>query len=119
MTSDESTAVPGQQHPATSAAPSRDKEIASMIPTDKESLFNFRLDWEAIEKFGILENKIRSWVTKKIEEYLGENEVTLCSFIMGKLATRSSPKDLLGTYYTHTLYDLLLAHFLYNVFRGT
>jgi RNA-binding protein 25 len=39
---------------------------------------------------------MRPWVTKKIAEYLGEEEKTLTDFIMTKVAQHCSPTDLLG-----------------------
>ena len=71
-----------------------DKFIANQIPKEKSELFAYTLDWTTIKKSGILDSVILPWVQKKIEEYLGESEETLCSFIMSKLAAQSSPGDL-------------------------
>lgn len=81
--------------PATDSQ-ARDKAIANQIPTDKAALFGFELNWAVIEQFNILNSIIQPWVAKKIEEYLGENEETLCGFIMTKLASHCSPVELLN-----------------------
>lgn len=80
---------------ATPSAPAMgDKAIANQIPTEKGALFAYSLDWAVIKKSGILDTIILPWVRKKIEEYLGESEETLCSFIMSKLTAQNSPNDL-------------------------
>lgn len=38
---------------------------------------------------------MKSWVTKKIMEYLGEEEKTLIDFIMGKIVSHTAPADIL------------------------
>ena len=74
----------------------RDKSIASKIPMDKESLFSFKLDWDVIRKHEIIKNTISPWVAKKVQEYLGESEETLCNFIITKLSAQSTPLELIG-----------------------
>lgn len=70
--------------------------VANLIPIEKDDLFNYSLDWTVIKKHGILDQVIKPWVSKKVEEYLGENEETLCSFILSKLVAECSPRELLG-----------------------
>ena len=77
-------------------AQARDRALASQIPTDKEALFSYKLNWELIKKSDILTTIIAPWVSKKILEYLGEAEETLCSFILTKLSAQSTPSQLLG-----------------------
>ena len=43
----------------------------------------------------VLENKLRQWVTKKIVEYLGEEEPTLRDFILTKIGERSKPQAII------------------------
>lgn len=38
---------------------------------------------------------MKPWVTKKIMEYLGEEEKTLIDFIMGKIAAHTPPNEIL------------------------
>ena len=56
----------------------------------------FKGKWSIIKSHNILDSVILPWVRKKIEEYLGENEETLCEFIMSKLTAECSPNELLG-----------------------
>jgi len=73
----------------------RIKNVIDTIPTEKELLFQYAVDWDVIEKNGLLEKRMRSWICKRIIEYLGEEEKTLIDFIINKLSTRIAPDDLL------------------------
>lgn len=39
---------------------------------------------------------MKPWVTKKIVEYLGEEEPTLIDFVVSKMAGRMSPEEILS-----------------------
>lgn len=73
----------------------RQKQIVDRIPTQRKELFQCAVDWEAVDRHRIVEGVMRSWVVKKIVEYLGEEEATLTDFILSKLSSRSSPDSLL------------------------
>lgn len=47
------------------------------------------------EQFNIVTDKMTSWVTKKIHEYLGEEEPTMIEFIIKKLQQRAPPQSIL------------------------
>ena len=38
---------------------------------------------------------MRQWVAKKVQEYLGEEEDSLCEFILSKLRAHCAPQELL------------------------
>jgi len=71
------------------------KQIVSMIPTSKEDLFGYNIDWDIVEEAEIVSKKMKPWVTKKIIEYLGEEEATLIDFVVTKMANRMPPKEIL------------------------
>lgn len=95
------------------------KTLVDQIPTDKDALFAFPINWTAVEKvcpylseisvhlrshsrvalnaeqFNIVTDKMHSWVTKKIHEYLGEEEPTMIEFIIKKLRQRAAPQSIL------------------------
>jgi len=71
------------------------KAIIEKIPTEKEKLFAFILDWEIIQKKQIVKNKMEPWVEKKIVEYLGEKEHTLINFIVNNINQQVSPEKIL------------------------
>ncbi len=69
------------------------KSIIDKIPTDKNALFNYELDWGEIDR--TIEKKVRPWINKKIIEYIGEPEPTLVDFIYSKVIAGSSPQSIL------------------------
>ena len=70
------------------------KSIIDRIPTQKEDLFNYKLDRNEIDN-NLMERKIRPWINKKIIEYIGEPEPTLVDFICSKVLAGSSPQSIL------------------------
>jgi hypothetical protein len=48
------------------------KALADKIPADKDSLFAYKVDWEACDRHGVVDAAIKPWVIKKFVEYLGE-----------------------------------------------
>ncbi|KFB53645.1 AGAP004546-PA-like protein [Anopheles sinensis] len=69
------------------------KSIIDKIPTEKNDLFNYPLDWNEIDS--TIEKKIRPWINKKIIEYIGEPEPTLVDFICSKVLAGSTPQGIL------------------------
>ena len=43
-----------------------------------------------------MEERIKQWVNKKIQEYIGEEELTLVDFICGKVKNQCNPETLLN-----------------------
>lgn len=70
------------------------KSIIDKIPTEKNDLFNYHLDWNEIDSV-LMDKKIRPWINKKIIEYIGEPEPTLVDFICSKVMAGSSPQGIL------------------------
>lgn len=70
------------------------KSLIEKIPTEKDALFAYQLDWSAIDN-GLMERKIRPWINKKIIEYIGEPEPTLVDFICSKVLAGSQPQIIL------------------------
>ncbi|CAD5225681.1 unnamed protein product [Bursaphelenchus okinawaensis] len=71
------------------------KDLINDIPTGKEDLFAYPLDWEMVDQ-SLVDEKIKPWVDKKIKEYIGEEEPTLVNFICDKIAEHGEPQRLLG-----------------------
>jgi len=71
------------------------QNIIDKIPTGKEGLFAVEIDWTLIDKHKIVDRKMKPWVSKKIMEYLGEEEKTLIDFIMNKITAHTPPNEML------------------------
>ena len=71
------------------------KKIMDMVPTGKDELFGFHLDWNVVSRYRIVEEKVRPWVVKKVVEFLGEEESDLISFIVDELKKRPAPEKFL------------------------
>eukprot|EP01029_Cantina_marsupialis_P020249 TRINITY_DN473_c9_g1_i1.p1 TRINITY_DN473_c9_g1~~TRINITY_DN473_c9_g1_i1.p1 ORF type:complete len:813 (-),score=277.20 TRINITY_DN473_c9_g1_i1:78-2516(-) len=71
------------------------RKIAKQIPAKTSDLFNFQVDWNSVKENNLIERKMKPWVSKKIAEYLGEEEPTMISFILEQLNENTKPKEVL------------------------
>ncbi|XP_071162710.1 RNA-binding protein 25-like [Mytilus edulis] len=71
------------------------KHLIENIPTAKEELFSYPLDWTIVDQ-SLMDKRIKPWVNKKIIEYIGEEEPTLTDFICQKVMARSTPQSILN-----------------------
>jgi len=78
-----------------SSANAQDLQIlAEKVPTDKDKVFAYPLNWAGIDEAKIIEKRVVPWVSKKIAEYIGEEEKSLIDFIISKLNARAPPDDI-------------------------
>lgn len=70
------------------------KQLIERIPTAKEELFGFSLEWAMVDST-LMEKRIKPWINKKIIEYIGEEEASLVEYICQKVVGRSSPRTIL------------------------
>jgi len=59
------------------------KQLIDTIPKTKEALFAYNIDWAIYDKHDLHE-RMRPWISKKITEFLGEEETTLVDFVVSK-----------------------------------
>ncbi|GLT86435.1 hypothetical protein SLE2022_045760 [Rubroshorea leprosula] len=57
------------------------KQLIDMIPKTKEELFSHEINWDVYDKHALHE-RMRPWISKKITEFLGEEEKTLVDYIV-------------------------------------
>ena len=70
------------------------KKLVESIPTDREELFNFKIDWDQLDQ-NLMDKRIKPWVNRKIVEYIGEEEQTLNEFICSKILVKVNPDKIL------------------------
>ncbi|CAA2982189.1 RNA-binding protein 25 [Olea europaea subsp. europaea] len=57
------------------------KQLIDTIPKTKDELFSYEINW-AIYDQNALQERMRPWISKKIMEFLGEEEVMLVDYIV-------------------------------------
>eukprot|EP01103_Thecamoeba_quadrilineata_P018686 TRINITY_DN724_c0_g1_i1.p1 TRINITY_DN724_c0_g1~~TRINITY_DN724_c0_g1_i1.p1 ORF type:complete len:695 (+),score=172.47 TRINITY_DN724_c0_g1_i1:120-2087(+) len=70
------------------------KNVIASIPADVDELFAFTVNWDTVDQKLIVDRKMKMWVTKKIVEYLGEEEVELINFILEKISSHTPPSEI-------------------------
>ncbi|XP_051507554.1 RNA-binding protein 25-like [Myxocyprinus asiaticus] len=70
------------------------KSLIEKIPTVKQELFNYPLDWNMVDST-LMDRRIRPWINKKIIEYIGEEEATLVDYVCSKVMAHSTPEGIL------------------------
>eukprot|EP01039_Chlorochromonas_danica_P007117 gene7117-7869_t len=70
------------------------EQIVDQIPTEKEALFAFAVNWDVLDRHDVVRSVLKAWIVKKIVQYLGEEEESLTHFIVSKLSAHCSPLDL-------------------------
>lgn len=71
----------------------RTKELYKRLPKSKEDVFNYRINWNALYKFDVIEKVARPWIGKKLKEYVGEEEYSFIQLVIKKLNSKCSPED--------------------------
>ena len=79
--------------------------LISKIPKNKRDLFDFKINWNLLAKVATLqpldlqsdlvEKKIKPWLCKQTEQYIGEQEIGFVNMILKKLANKESPQQIL------------------------
>ncbi|KAL8121226.1 RNA-binding motif protein 25-like isoform X1 [Apium graveolens] len=57
------------------------KQLIDTIPKTKDELFSYEINWAVYDK-NKLHERMRPWISKKITEFLGEEETSLVNYIV-------------------------------------
>jgi len=70
-------------------------ELVKTIPSGKDELFGVAVDWEMVKKANLIPEKLHPWVTKKIAEFLGEEEASMIQFVIGMLDSCTAAAEMI------------------------
>ena len=65
------------------------KNIKNIIPTNKEELFNYKIDWDLIIKYELKRKRIKKFIEKKLLDYFDDVD-SFTKFILEKLGVLTS-----------------------------
>ncbi|KAL3654071.1 hypothetical protein CASFOL_003752 [Castilleja foliolosa] len=69
------------------------KQLIDTIPKTKDELFSYDINWATYDQ-NALHERMRPWISKKITEYLGEEEVTLVDYIVSSTQEHVEAKEM-------------------------
>ncbi|KAI3744607.1 hypothetical protein L1987_57693 [Smallanthus sonchifolius] len=70
------------------------KQLIDTIPKTKDELFSYPINWVVYDKNGLHE-RMRPWISKKITEFLGEEETTLVDYIVSSTQEHVTADEML------------------------
>lgn len=70
------------------------KQLIDTIPKTKDELFSYAINWGTYDKNGLHE-RMRPWISKKITEFLGEEERTLVDYIVSSTQEHVTADEML------------------------
>ncbi|KAH9490308.1 putative RNA-binding protein 25 [Bulinus truncatus] len=90
---DDEKSTPGDKKATAEEKRQKIKQLIESIPTAKDELYAYTVDWDIVDQ-NLMDKRIKPWVTKKIIEYIGEEEPTLTEFICQKVVAKSTPQSI-------------------------
>jgi len=70
------------------------KQLYANIPKKKNDLYKYPLNWEIVEKYDLIEKKLRPYVSKKIHDYLHQEELGIVNLILKKVKSKNPPQEI-------------------------
>ncbi|XP_076918751.1 RNA-binding motif protein 25-like isoform X1 [Bidens hawaiensis] len=70
------------------------KQLIDTIPKTKDELFSYPINWEVYNMNGLHE-RMRPWISKKITEFLGEEEMSLVDYIVSSTQEHVTADEML------------------------
>ena len=71
------------------------KALIPRLPKEQQEIFAYAIDWDAVQKFEVVQRIARPWVAKKIKEYLGVEEPGMIRLVVELLETGQCTPDTL------------------------
>lgn len=71
------------------------KRLIATIPIAKEDLLTYEVNWAIVDKGQLVESKMKPWVSKKIADYLGEEEPMLIKYVMEMLTEHAKASSII------------------------
>jgi len=73
------------------------KELVDLVPKETKHVFGYELDWKRIVEAGLVEKKMRFWISDRLKQYLGGHEDSeLTDFVVGFLTERTKPAKIVS-----------------------
>ncbi|KAK9832941.1 hypothetical protein WJX74_002428 [Apatococcus lobatus] len=93
----EQATAAGLANPAPEDFEARKRSIIDSLPSSQKDVFAFAVNWDAFSSpNSAVAGRIRTYVSKKIAELLGEEEQTLVDFVMEKLQEHAQAQQMLN-----------------------
>ncbi|KAK6139216.1 hypothetical protein DH2020_027036 [Rehmannia glutinosa] len=70
------------------------KQLIDTIPKTKDELFSYEINWVIYDQ-NALHERMRPWISKKITDFLGEEEVTLVDYIVSSTQEHVDAREML------------------------
>lgn len=75
-------------------------ELRQLVPTDRDSLFHYAIDWDALfnpnrggGKSSSMMRSLVPWLVRKVKDYLGSYDRELVEYVLRKIRLRVDPLD--------------------------
>jgi hypothetical protein len=78
------------------------KRVMDSIPSKTTELFAHKVDWTEVNE-DFVNTRISPWVSKKVKQYIGEDEPSLVEFICSKVKQRATPRSLSSLSFTNPI----------------
>lgn len=75
---------------------SKTAALNAKIPSDSTALFSMPIRWDLLQSNNVFETTLKSWVTKKMIEYLEVEEPTMIRFICTHIQEHKPPQELIA-----------------------
>lgn len=72
------------------------KSLIDNLPKDIDGLLKYKINWDVIEKYKIIQNKIQSWLVDKLNDVFGMCDEDILKFLMLKLTNHVDGNEIIS-----------------------